>query len=100
MFQFHRDRAWEQVRNSVNAVSPCVRSVEEIKKKFKDLKCRTKQKANNMTKDYEIDLLKPFEERMLSFIGIDLGIDNIDGPDEDYSETPSTEFVAIKTEIE
>jgi hypothetical protein len=44
--QFHRDRGWEQVLSCVNAVAPTLRTVGDLKKKFKDLKSRVKAKAN------------------------------------------------------
>lgn len=44
--QFHRDRGWDQVVNAINAVAPAPRKLTEVKNKFRDLKNRTKQKAN------------------------------------------------------
>nr|XP_015839408.1 PREDICTED: myb-related transcription factor, partner of profilin-like [Tribolium castaneum] len=75
--QYHRDRAWDQVLSHVNSVAPCVRSVGELKKKFKDLKSRTKSRANALLRESrktgggENDAapLNAFEEKMLTFVG-------------------------------
>ncbi|KYB24574.1 hypothetical protein TcasGA2_TC031761 [Tribolium castaneum] len=75
--QYHRDRAWDQVLSHVNSVAPCVRSVGELKKKFKDLKSRTKSRANALLRESrktgggENDAapLNAFEEKMLAFVG-------------------------------
>ncbi|KAJ3621955.1 hypothetical protein MTP99_002497 [Tenebrio molitor] len=44
---FHRARAWEQVLSCVNAVAPAIRTVGELKKKFKDMKNRVKTTADD-----------------------------------------------------
>ena len=72
--QYHRDRAWEKVVEAVNAVA---RTVNDIKKKFKDLKTRTKQKANAFKRstkktgggENEETPLNEMEQKIISFIG-------------------------------
>ncbi|RZC35981.1 Myb DNA-bind 5 and/or MADF DNA bdg domain containing protein [Asbolus verrucosus] len=84
--QFHRDRAWEKVVEAVNAVAPVVRGLPEIKKKIRDLKTQTKQKANAFKREArktgggENDAvpLSAAEQRALSFIGND-NIEGIEG---------------------
>ncbi|KAJ3640494.1 hypothetical protein Zmor_017859 [Zophobas morio] len=75
--QYHRDRAWEKVVEAVNAVAPVVRTTKDIKKKFKDLKTRTKQKANAFKRstkktgggENEETPLNEMEQKIISFIG-------------------------------
>jgi hypothetical protein len=74
--QFHRDRAWEQVLSCVNAVAPAIRTVGELKKKFKDLKNRTKTKANTFKREArktgggenQAPRLTATEEKLLSLL--------------------------------
>ncbi|RZC39405.1 Myb DNA-bind 5 domain containing protein [Asbolus verrucosus] len=81
--QFHMYRAWEKV---VEAVAPVVRGLAEIKKKIRDLKTRTKQKANAFKREArktgggENDAvpLSAAEQRVLSFIG-NHSIEGIEG---------------------
>jgi hypothetical protein len=56
--QAHRDRAWAFVAEKVNAVTPTIRSVQELKSKFSDMKTRTKRKANNLFR--EANITTPF----------------------------------------
>ncbi|KAG9509132.1 hypothetical protein GZH46_02359 [Fragariocoptes setiger] len=42
-----REEAWRQITNEVNAVSQCVRTVEQVMKKYKNEKCRAKRKLND-----------------------------------------------------
>ena len=46
-----KQRAWEAVTADVNAVSDCVRSVEEVKNKFTDFKCHTKKRMAKLNKE-------------------------------------------------
>ncbi|RZC37913.1 Myb DNA-bind 5 domain containing protein [Asbolus verrucosus] len=105
--QFHRDRAWEKVVEAVNAVTPVVRGLAEIKKKIRDVKTWTKQKANAFKRESrktgggENDAV-PFsaaEQRVISFIsndsieGIEGGVDTfckevLNLPTTKYSQTP------------
>jgi hypothetical protein len=50
--QAHRDRAWAAVAEKVNA--PTIRSVQELKSKFSDMKTRTKRKANNLFREANV----------------------------------------------
>lgn len=71
--QFHRDWAWKKVASAVNAVAPVPRKVEELKKKFKDFKNKTKLKLirgeARKTGGNNERTLKKIEEKMLEFIG-------------------------------
>lgn len=39
-------KAWQEIAELVNTVSPVGRSVEEVKKKWEDMKTRTKKKGH------------------------------------------------------
>ena len=75
--QATRDRAWTAVAEKVNAVSPVLRSVQDLKNKFADLKTRTKQKANQLCREARktgggqnpAAKLTNSEELLCSFIG-------------------------------
>ncbi|XP_068900664.1 uncharacterized protein [Tenebrio molitor] len=73
--QFHRDRGWEQVLSCVNAVAPTLRTVGDLKKKFKDLKSRVKAKANVYKQEvektggaYKVPPFSALEKKILSFL--------------------------------
>ena len=74
--QFHRDRAWKSVVESVNAVAPVVRSLEEIRRKIRDLKFRTKQKADAFKRvakeidgdENDVPLLSELDRKVIAFI--------------------------------
>ncbi|XP_062570043.1 myb/SANT-like DNA-binding domain-containing protein 4 [Saccostrea cucullata] len=69
--------AWTEVQNSVNASSLVPRTVDEIKKKWDDVKRVTKKRAVEVRKDRtvtgggqnEADPLTPIEEMVVSLIG-------------------------------
>ncbi|XP_062599918.1 myb/SANT-like DNA-binding domain-containing protein 4 [Saccostrea cucullata] len=69
--------AWTEVQNSVNASSLVPRTVDEIKKKWDDVKRITKKRAVEVRKDRsvtgggqnEADPLTPMEEMVVSLIG-------------------------------
>ncbi|CAH1383330.1 unnamed protein product, partial [Tenebrio molitor] len=92
--QFHRDRAWEQVLSCVNAVAPAIRTVGELKKKFKDLKNRTKTKANTFKREArktgggenQAPRLTATEEKLLSFVGMD-SVEGISGGIDTFRES-------------
>jgi hypothetical protein len=91
---FHRARAWEQVLSCVNAVAPAIRTVGELKKKFKDMKNRVKTTANTLKREArktgggenEAIPLTAIEEKMLSFIGIE-SIEGISGGIDSFRQT-------------
>jgi hypothetical protein len=69
--------AWVEVQTSVNATSLVPRSLEEIKKKWDDVKRTTKKRAVDVRKDRTVtgggesnaDPLTPMEEIVVSLIG-------------------------------
>ena len=69
--------AWVEVQNSINATSLVPRTLEEIKKKWDDIKRSTKKRAVEVKKDRtvtgggsnEADPLTPMEEMVVSLIG-------------------------------
>ena len=72
-----KNKVWIAITNNVNAVSCVQRTVDEIRRKWDDLKSRTKKKANDVKKDRqktgggereEPDLTE-FEQRVINLIG-------------------------------
>jgi hypothetical protein len=70
----HRDRAWAVVDEEVAST---IRSVQELKRKFSDLKTRTKRLANNLFREAEkteggqntAEKLSSSEQPLCAFIG-------------------------------
>jgi hypothetical protein len=78
----------------VNAVAPAIRTVGDLKKKIKDLKNRTKTKANAFKREArktgrgenEAPPLTATEEKLLSFVGID-SVEGISGGIDTFRES-------------
>ena len=81
--------AWVEVQNSVNASSFVPRTLDEIKKKWDDVKRITKKRANDVRKDMKKtgggessrDPLTQTEELVISLIGEEKVYDMTDGID-------------------
>ncbi|KAJ3655446.1 hypothetical protein Zmor_014577 [Zophobas morio] len=94
--QFHRDRAWKSVVESVNAVAPVVRSLEEIRRKIRDLKFRTKQKADAFKRvakeidgdENDVPLLSELDRKVIAFIDTE-NVEEIQGGNDTSREQES-----------
>lgn len=73
----HKIEAWRKVKESVNAVGTSARTVEEIRRKWDDLKSRTKKKASDHKKNIigtgggepPADDLSEIEQKIIDLIG-------------------------------
>lgn len=101
-----KDKAWRGVVTAVNSVGKTERTVSEIKKKWEDMKSRTKKRANEVKKDRngtgggepQVKLLSPMESRILSLIG-DTAAYGITGAiDTNAPETSDVESEPMKDE--
>ncbi|XP_064635812.1 myb-related transcription factor, partner of profilin-like [Lineus longissimus] len=70
-------KAWEDITAKVNACAPCQRTSTEVRKKWDDIKSRTKQKATELKSDVTgtgggkktRPDLNPFERRIMGLLG-------------------------------
>ncbi|XP_041372859.1 nuclear apoptosis-inducing factor 1-like [Gigantopelta aegis] len=47
-----KQEAWQEICRKINATSPCLRTVDEIFKKWEDMKSKVKKKANKEKQVY------------------------------------------------
>ncbi|XP_064639555.1 nuclear apoptosis-inducing factor 1-like [Lineus longissimus] len=102
-----KNETWKKITDHVNAASTCLRTVDEIKKKWEDLKTRTKRKATGIKKtvnetgnvplkDTPVEQLTDVENRIVGLLGvirtqgIDGGIDTDVPKDKPVARKPTT----------
>ncbi|XP_064643057.1 nuclear apoptosis-inducing factor 1-like [Lineus longissimus] len=85
-----KNDAWLEISRKLNAISPCLRTVEEVKKKWDDIEVRAKKKANedrtrdgktgNVPRSPKSDSLTDTERRVIGMLGAAqvFGINNRD----------------------
>ena len=78
-----KNDTWAEITRKINAISTCLRTTEKVKKKWEDLKSKTKQKAAKvmaelgMTGNVPIDpaelpQLTKLERHIISLIGVEM----------------------------
>lgn len=97
-----KNDVWKDISRKINAISPCLRTVDEIRKKWDDIKVRSKKKANeDRAKDGKTgntprspttsDSLTGTERRVVGMLGVSQVFGICEGDENDTMDTaPST----------